>query len=170
MPPSPWALSPVRPLLMPAPADKQDPSLLTVTATHAVFHLDESRYVPASVLGYVMPHASLQRRFENVTSKACKTCLPCSSERLDCYLLDSSGYVLASKSALDTGRFFGEIEGAVMAEMVKAGLFTARKVYDYQALCSEDIPLDSAASILLTVDTPRCRAFPRLLGGPTPCF
>ncbi|XP_034236223.1 voltage-dependent calcium channel subunit alpha-2/delta-3 isoform X2 [Thrips palmi] len=135
---------------LPPDAERQDPNLLTVTATHAVFHLDESKYVPASVLGYVMPHASLQRRFENVTSKACKTCLPCSSERLDCYLLDSAGYVMASKSSLDTGRFFGEIEGAVMAEMVTAGLFTVRKVYDYQALCYEEVPLDSGAGFLAT--------------------
>ncbi|KAE8736577.1 hypothetical protein FOCC_FOCC017968 [Frankliniella occidentalis] len=135
---------------LPPNADKQTPSKLTVTATHAVFHLDESKYVPASVLGYVIPHATLQRRFENVTAKACKTCLPCSSEELNCYLLDSNGYVLASKSTLDTGRFFGEIEGAVLAEMVSAGLFTARHMYDYQAQCSKETPIDSAAGILST--------------------
>lgn len=35
----------------------------------------------------------------------------------------------------DTGKFFGEVEGAVMEVMVKEQIFDRITVYDYQGLC-----------------------------------
>lgn len=35
----------------------------------------------------------------------------------------------------DTGRFFGEVEGAVMETMVEERIFDRITIYDYQGLC-----------------------------------
>uniref|UniRef100_A0A672SGA7 Voltage-dependent calcium channel alpha-2/delta subunit conserved region domain-containing protein n=1 Tax=Sinocyclocheilus grahami TaxID=75366 RepID=A0A672SGA7_SINGR len=33
------------------------------------------------------------------------------------------------------GKFFGEIDGSVMAQLLKSGLFKRVTLYDYQAMC-----------------------------------
>lgn len=38
----------------------------------------------------------------------------------------------------DTGRFFGEIEGAIMEVMVNEGVYRRITVYDYQGLCKNE--------------------------------
>ena len=35
----------------------------------------------------------------------------------------------------DTGKFFGEVEGAVMETMVEENIFDRITIYDYQGLC-----------------------------------
>lgn len=72
-------------------------------------------------------------------------------------MLDNNGYILISEdNANDTGRFFGEIEGAIMDVMVKGGVYRKITVYDYQGLCrnetrGNETNIDGAASGLISV-------------------
>uniref|UniRef100_A0A1B0CZ82 Uncharacterized protein n=1 Tax=Phlebotomus papatasi TaxID=29031 RepID=A0A1B0CZ82_PHLPP len=50
----------------------------------------------------------------------------------------------------DTGRFFGELEGAVMESMVEAGIFKSITVYDWQALCFEDRVVSNDSNFLMS--------------------
>lgn len=55
---------------------------------------------------------------------------------MSCYVLDSSGYVVLSYSALDeTGRFFGEVQPDVMDSLLNRTYFEKVTIYDFQALC-----------------------------------
>lgn len=55
---------------------------------------------------------------------------------MSCYLLDSSGYVVLSYTTLeDTGKFFGEVQPAVMDAMLNMSFFEKVTIYDFQALC-----------------------------------
>lgn len=60
----------------------------------------------------------------------------CDTDQTDCYIIDNNGYIILSENSNDTGRFFGEIEGAVLKEMVDWEVFQEVKVYDLQGLCS----------------------------------
>ena len=59
--------------------------------------------------------------------------------------------MVLSENMNDTGRFFGEIEGEVMLEMVNIDVFRMVKVFDLQGLCEETIAVDGAANILINV-------------------
>ena len=83
----------------------------------------------------------------------CKTCKDCESEELDCYVLDHNGYVVLAENRNLTGRFFGDVEGAVM-DSLRTGSAIFRKVpmFDYQGLCTDDeISGSSNANFILTV-------------------
>lgn len=66
-------------------------------------------------------------------------------------MIDSNGYVVLSERQNDTGRFFGEIEGAVLESMVESGIYKMLTVYDFQALCSEQREKESNAGMLTNV-------------------
>ncbi|KTF75381.1 hypothetical protein cypCar_00018304, partial [Cyprinus carpio] len=57
------------------------------------------------------------------------------SADVNCYLIDNNGFTLVSKEKEDVGKFFGEIDGSVMAQLLKSGLFKRVTLYDYQAMC-----------------------------------
>ncbi|XP_056595146.1 voltage-dependent calcium channel subunit alpha-2/delta-4 isoform X1 [Triplophysa dalaica] len=61
--------------------------------------------------------------------------LSCESIEVNCYLVDNNGFVLLSKERGDVGKFFGEIDGSVMAQLLKSGLYKRVTLYDYQAMC-----------------------------------
>jgi hypothetical protein len=62
-----------------------------------------------------------------------------------CYLLDNHGYIIVSKNLQETGHFFGEVQGYVMATMVEEGIFKLIKIYDYQAVCFKGDEITSDA-------------------------
>lgn len=70
----------------------------------------------------------------------------------DCYVIDNNGYVILSEYN-DTGKYFGELDkrGVYMQSMIQMGIFKNLTVYDFQALCSEQIEIKSDAQVLLTV-------------------
>lgn len=70
---------------------------------------------------------------------------------LDCYLLDNNGYVVVSENHNDTGRFFGEIDGAIMESMLDNKTFDKITLYDFQAICTSLEGANSDGNILLTV-------------------
>ena len=47
-------------------------------------------------------------------------------------MLDNSGFVVISEDKLNTGKFFGEIDGTVLNSLVKNNVFKKIKIYDYQ--------------------------------------
>ena len=66
----------------------------------------------------------------------------CSDQNLSCYLLDTSGYVLASNRAdkeVQTGDFLGRADAQIMEHFVQQGFFRNRTEYNYQALCPTQI-------------------------------
>ncbi|KAJ3596840.1 hypothetical protein NHX12_003240 [Muraenolepis orangiensis] len=52
--------------------------------------------------------------------------LSCESIDLNCFLVDNNGFILLSKERAEVGRFFGEVDGSVMASLIKMGMY--RKV------------------------------------------
>ncbi|MBZ3890001.1 Voltage-dependent calcium channel subunit alpha-2/delta-3 [Sciurus carolinensis] len=63
--------------------------------------------------------------------------LSCSKEieTVNCYLIDNNGFILVSEDYMQTGDFFGEVEGAVMNKLLTMGSFKRITLYDYQAMC-----------------------------------
>jgi hypothetical protein len=83
----------------------------------------------------------------------CPTCKDCASEELDCFVIDNNGYVVLAEDRNFTGRFFGDLEGAVM-DSLRTGNVVFRKVpmFDYQGLCTDDEGRGSSnANFILTV-------------------
>lgn len=78
---------------------------------------------------------------------------PCSDDLVDCYVVDSNGYVVISENRNDTGRFFGEIESAVMQSMIEIKLYEPVTVYDFQAVCTRLDGDPNDANTLLTVSS-----------------
>ena len=58
--------------------------------------------------------------------------ITCDSDTVECYVLDNNGFVVISEDKLNTGKFFGEIDGTVLNSLVKNNVFRRIKVYDYQ--------------------------------------
>lgn len=108
---------------------------------------------PASVVGLQFQHSALSSRFMTITSKTtCPTCKDCASEELDCFVIDNNGYVVLAEDRNFTGRFFGDLEGAVM-DSLRTGNVVFRKVpmFDYQGLCTDDEGRGSSnANFILT--------------------
>ncbi|XP_043084529.1 voltage-dependent calcium channel subunit alpha-2/delta-4 isoform X2 [Puntigrus tetrazona] len=76
--------------------------------------------------------------------------LSCESVDVNCYLVDNNGFTLVSKEKGDVGKFFGEIDGSVMAQLLKSGLFKRVTLYDYQAMCKNAHHHTSGARPLLS--------------------
>ncbi|XP_034237810.1 voltage-dependent calcium channel subunit alpha-2/delta-3 isoform X4 [Thrips palmi] len=114
-----------------------------VTASHAVFHYDSHKgtRAPAAVVGFQVQHSALHTLFTNITSTASpqlcggKKCKTCESNEVDCFVLDNHGFVVVSEELAHTGRFFGEIRGAIMEMLVRENMYRRITVYDYQAVC-----------------------------------
>nr|CAD7409036.1 unnamed protein product [Timema poppensis] len=113
---------------------------ILVTGSHAIFPRDGGLEAPGSVVGLQFHHSNMRSRFLSITSKihvreGCPTCTDtCASEEWECYVIDNNGYVVVSENLNDTGRFFGEIEGAVMEAMKIEKIFRKIPIWDYQAL------------------------------------
>ncbi|KAJ6647712.1 Voltage-dependent calcium channel subunit alpha-2/delta-3, partial [Pseudolycoriella hygida] len=119
-------------------AENEDDQL-KVTASHAIFPRDGGLEAPGLVVGFQFSHSFMYDRFMEITSKVdCDGCLrSCKDDRQDCYVIDNNGYIVLSERENDTGKFFGEVEGAVMESMTEdLEIFKVITVYDLQGLCS----------------------------------
>ena len=66
------------------------------------------------------------------------------SEILACYLIDTSGYLLASnQDEVSAGDFLGVVDPQIMAHYLEQDLFQSRIEYNYQALCPTEINCES---------------------------
>ncbi|KQS62708.1 voltage-dependent calcium channel subunit alpha-2/delta-3 isoform X3 [Drosophila erecta] len=119
-------------------------SEILVTASHAVFHNEGGKTAPAAVVGFQFQHSALYKLFHNITGNACAV------DDKDCYILDNNGYVIISTRVHETGRFFGEVNGAIMKRLLEENVYTQVTVYDYQAVCFESKNDNNASSMLLS--------------------
>jgi voltage-dependent calcium channel alpha-2/delta-3 len=100
------------------------------------------------VVGLQFKHSVFAERFFNITNKYSKTI--CSSEVIDCFLLDNNAFVIVSENFNHTGRFFGEIDNLLLQAMVTANVYRKVHMYDYQAICLDIITTSGPASMLFT--------------------
>ncbi|XP_077196149.1 voltage-dependent calcium channel subunit alpha-2/delta-4 isoform X1 [Paroedura picta] len=76
--------------------------------------------------------------------------LNCQDDSLNCFLIDNNGFILVSKVSKQTGKFLGEIDGSIMAQLHNMGMFKEVKMYDYQAMCKSHHHHHSGARPLLS--------------------
>uniref|UniRef100_A0AC11BYC4 Calcium voltage-gated channel auxiliary subunit alpha2delta 4 n=1 Tax=Ovis aries TaxID=9940 RepID=A0AC11BYC4_SHEEP len=76
---------------------------------------------------------------------------------LDCFVVDNNGFILISERPQEVGRFLGEVDGALVTQLLSMGVFNQVTMYDYQAMCrppthhhSASQPLASPISALLS--------------------
>ncbi|KAB1254416.1 Voltage-dependent calcium channel subunit alpha-2/delta-4 [Camelus dromedarius] len=81
----------------------------------------------------------------------------CGGADLDCFVVDNNGFILISERPQEMGRFLGEVDGALVTQLLGMGVFSQVTMYDYQAMCrpashhhSASQPLVSPLSALLT--------------------
>ncbi|XP_030369817.1 voltage-dependent calcium channel subunit alpha-2/delta-3 isoform X2 [Scaptodrosophila lebanonensis] len=119
-------------------------SEIIVTASHAIFHSEGGKNAPAAVVGFQFQHSALYKLFHNITGNACAV------DDKDCYILDNNGYIIVSSRVHETGKFFGEINGAIMKRLVEEKVYKRVIVYDYQAVCFESKNDINASNMLLS--------------------
>lgn len=115
---------------------------------------------PVAVVGFQFQHTALQGLFQNITYNCegqgnCHA--HCGADKWACYLIDNNGYVIAAEDETDAGKFFGELRGPIMANLVKEGVFERIRIFDYQAVCFKSTQTSNNANILLTVRFPFIR-------------
>lgn len=66
-------------------------------------------------------------------------------------MIDNNGYIVISERENDTGKFFGEVEGAILETLVNLSVYKVLTVYDYQALCGEEVEVVNDGTLLMTV-------------------
>ncbi|XP_017545869.1 voltage-dependent calcium channel subunit alpha-2/delta-4 isoform X3 [Pygocentrus nattereri] len=141
------------------PDDDINKSRATVIAVTSVTVTEGKRTAMAGAIGVQMSLDMLERRFFTTAKQANNTdcsnvegvCpLSCESVEINCYLVDSNGFIVMSKDRGDIGKFFGEIDGSVMAQLLKSGLYKRVALYDYQAMCKNSHHHSSGARPLLS--------------------
>ncbi|ELK02612.1 Voltage-dependent calcium channel subunit alpha-2/delta-4 [Pteropus alecto] len=119
---------------------------VVVTASTAVAVTVDKKTAIAAAVGIQMRLEFLQRMFWAATQ-----------QDLDCFIIDNNGFILISERSQEVGRFLGEVDGALMTQLLSTGVFSQVTMYDYQAMCkppnqhhSAARPLASPISALLT--------------------
>uniref|UniRef100_A0A8C7MLH0 Calcium voltage-gated channel auxiliary subunit alpha2delta 4 n=1 Tax=Oncorhynchus kisutch TaxID=8019 RepID=A0A8C7MLH0_ONCKI len=69
---------------------------------------------------------------------------------VNCFLVDSNGFIIVSKERSEVGRFFGEVDGSVMTALITSGMFKQVSLYDYQGMCRSGHSHSSGARPLLS--------------------
>jgi len=140
------------------PFDIGDTRPTLVTATHAIFREQNGLKAPAAVVGVHINYEQFAENFMKVTTSSggqgYKTntgeMLSCKNESIECYVLDNNGFVIISEDPLNTGKFFGEIDGTILKSLEKNQVFKKIRIFDYQAICLESADDGSPASMILT--------------------
>ncbi|XP_058415112.1 voltage-dependent calcium channel subunit alpha-2/delta-4 [Diceros bicornis minor] len=141
------------------PESPGEPVVVTASTAIAVT-VDKKTAVPAAV-GVQMRLEFLQLMFWAATRQCSTVDGPCpkscQDSDLDCFVIDNNGFILISERSQETGRFLGEVDGALMTQLLSMGVFSQVTMYDYQAMCklqnhhpSAAQPLVSPISALLT--------------------
>ncbi|XP_076025867.1 voltage-dependent calcium channel subunit alpha-2/delta-4-like [Genypterus blacodes] len=121
-----------------------DKGVKYVIATTAVTVTSEGKTAMAGAVGVQMSLGLLEKRFWSIAKQPsdtdCSTIegvcpLSCESADLNCFLVDNNGFIVLSKERNEVGRFFGEVDGSVMASLIKMGMYKKVSLFDYQAMC-----------------------------------
>ncbi|KAM6973314.1 voltage-dependent calcium channel subunit alpha-2/delta-4-like [Aplochiton taeniatus] len=137
----------------------EDKGVKYVTATTAVTVSSEGKTAIAGAIGVQLTLDLLETMLWAIAKQPDDTdcsntegvCpLSCQSSDLNCYLVDNNGFILQSKERADVGRFFGEVDGSVMATVIKLGMYKRVSLYDYQGMCKGTHHHASSAQPLLS--------------------
>lgn len=80
--------------------------------------------------------------------------LSCDGMKYECYVIDSSGYIVLSMAIEEVGQFFGMVQPYVLQSFIDKKIFEHVEVFNYQALCPLSI-LKNAASNSWLLDAVR---------------
>ncbi|XP_024911913.1 voltage-dependent calcium channel subunit alpha-2/delta-4-like [Cynoglossus semilaevis] len=136
-----------------------DKGVKYIIATTSVTVSSKGKTAVAGAIGVQMSLDMLEKRFWTIAKQPsdtdCSTVegvcpLSCESADLNCFLVDNNGFVLLSKERNEVGRFFGEVDGSVMASLIKMGMFKKVSLFDYQAMCKNSHHHSSGARPLLS--------------------
>ncbi|PZC75536.1 hypothetical protein B5X24_HaOG205963 [Helicoverpa armigera] len=134
---------------------------ITITSSYAIFYKDGNSETPASVVGFQYSYLKFYERFLQITNidvdgSKDPTCRP-DSEKYDCYVIDSSGYIVLAKEKELVGQFFGTVQKYVLQSFLDMGIYEHVEVFNYQALCPYSVLLKKSSS--WTLRTPFSLAF-----------
>uniref|UniRef100_A0A8C4HFS2 VWFA domain-containing protein n=1 Tax=Dicentrarchus labrax TaxID=13489 RepID=A0A8C4HFS2_DICLA len=110
-------------------------------------------YYPVNDKGPLSRHLNAKRHVEKPENSHFLLLLPV--QDLNCFLVDNNGFILLSKERNEVGRFFGEVDGSVMASLIKMGMYKKVSLFDYQAMCKNSHHHASSARPLLSVSIKR---------------
>ncbi|XP_041651919.1 voltage-dependent calcium channel subunit alpha-2/delta-4-like [Cheilinus undulatus] len=136
-----------------------DKGIQYVIATTSVIVSSGGKMAVAGAIGLQLSLDWLEKRFWAITKQPPDTdcsdvegvCpLSCESFDLNCFLVDNNGFIVLSKERSEVGRFFGEVDGSVMASLVKMGMYKKVSLFDYQAMCKNSHHHASSARPLLS--------------------
>ncbi|XP_020559423.1 voltage-dependent calcium channel subunit alpha-2/delta-4 isoform X3 [Oryzias latipes] len=136
-----------------------DKGVKYIVATTAVTVSSGGKTAMAGAVGVQMSLDLLEKRFWAIAKQPSDTdcsnvegvCpLNCESPDLSCFLVDNNGFILLSKDRNEIGRFFGAIDGSIMASLIKMGMFKKVSLFDYQAMCRSSHHHSSSARPLFT--------------------
>ncbi|XP_032110349.1 voltage-dependent calcium channel subunit alpha-2/delta-4 isoform X2 [Sapajus apella] len=127
---------------------------MVVTASTAVAVTVDKKTAIAAAVGVQMKLEFLQRKFWVATQQCSTGDMPCTQScedsDLDCFVVDNNGFILISERSQEMGRFLGEVDGAVMTQLLSMGVFSQVTMYDYQAMCKPSSHHHSAAQPLVS--------------------
>ncbi|XP_071007395.1 voltage-dependent calcium channel subunit alpha-2/delta-4-like [Oncorhynchus clarkii lewisi] len=138
--------------------DKTGVSKYVIAAT-AVTVSSGGKMAMAGAIGVQMSLEMLEKRLWTIAFQPADTdctdvegvCpLSCQSTDVNCFLVDSNGFIIVSKERSEVGRFFGEVDGSVMAALIKSGMYKKVSLYDYQGMCRSGHSHSSSARPLLS--------------------
>nr|XP_023957721.1 voltage-dependent calcium channel subunit alpha-2/delta-4 [Chrysemys picta bellii] len=128
------------------------PEVVTVSTSVAV--TVDGKTAIAAAVGVQIKLELLQRKFWMATRQCSGVdgvCpLSCQDDNLNCFLIDNNGFIFISKGSTETGKFFGEVDGSVMTQLLNMGMFRQVTMYDYQAMCKMPYHHHSGARPLLS--------------------
>ncbi|XP_052575968.1 voltage-dependent calcium channel subunit alpha-2/delta-4 isoform X1 [Peromyscus californicus insignis] len=127
---------------------------VAVRASTAIAVTVDGKTAIAAAVGIQMQVDYLQRQFW-AAMKQCGTgegpCPEsCEDTDLDCFVIDNNGFVLISERPQEMGRLLGEVDGALMTQLLSMGVFSRVTMYDYQAMCKPPDHHHSAAQALIS--------------------
>uniref|UniRef100_A0A3Q2P7H3 VWFA domain-containing protein n=1 Tax=Fundulus heteroclitus TaxID=8078 RepID=A0A3Q2P7H3_FUNHE len=110
-------------------------------------------YYPVNdkAIGVQMSLDWLEKRFWAI-AKQVNAKLRCyEHNKSNCAICLHCGGVITHHCSLQVGRFFGEVDGSIMASLIKMGMFKKVSLFDYQAMCKNSHHHASDARPLLSV-------------------
>ena len=112
----------------------------SIYIAQAIRITDGNEKATVGVSGAEVPTSFLQSLMLNATdTEEDLNCQDASSD-LFCYLIDTSGYVLAANQEdINVGDFLGVADPQLMRHFLDGHLFRSRVEYNYQALCPTEI-------------------------------
>ncbi|XP_026738649.1 voltage-dependent calcium channel subunit alpha-2/delta-4 isoform X2 [Trichoplusia ni] len=132
---------------------------ITLTTSYAIFYKDYKSETPASVVGFQFSYLKFYERFLHITNITLdgSNDPTCDSDKYDCYVIDSSGYIVLAKEKALVGQFFGTEQKYVLQSFLDLGIYDHVEVFNYQALCPLSVLIKKSDS--WTLRTPFNLAF-----------